>query len=78
MVLRYWIGPTKTARQEALQNHELFVEGWKDAIRAAEAAQEGGYWPVSVDGKFSGLQLFALTNPAMVRDLERAGQHRTG
>uniref|UniRef100_A0A7S4NE70 Uncharacterized protein n=2 Tax=Odontella aurita TaxID=265563 RepID=A0A7S4NE70_9STRA len=49
MIVRAWVGPTATSRAEALAKHERVVEGWKDAVRVAEGAQEGGYWPVHVD-----------------------------
>jgi len=49
MIMRSWVGPTRTSRQEALKAHEKFVEGWKDAVQVAEGAQEGGYWPIHVD-----------------------------
>lgn len=34
--MKYFIGTTKTYRAEQLAAHEKLVEGWKDAIRAAE------------------------------------------
>jgi hypothetical protein len=34
--MKYFIGTTKTSRAEQLAAHEKIVEGWKDAIRAAE------------------------------------------
>jgi len=49
MILRGLVGPTRTARADARAAHEAIVEGWKDAVRVAEGAQEGGYWPVHVD-----------------------------
>lgn len=49
MILKYFIGSTKTAKREAFAAHEKIVEGWKDAIRAAEVAQE--FWPLHVTGE---------------------------
>jgi len=56
MIMKYFLlGSTKTSKKEALASHEKIVEGWKDAIRAAEQAQE--YWPLHVtdDGKIESL-----------------------
>ena len=49
MILRCWVGSTKTSRIEAKAAHEKVIEGWKKAIEVAEAAQDGGYWPVRVN-----------------------------
>ena len=49
MILKYYIGSTKGSKQEALAAHETVIEGWKDAIRAAEVAQES--LPLHVTGK---------------------------
>jgi hypothetical protein len=49
MILKYFIGSTKTSKDEAFASHEKITEGWKDAIRAAEQAQE--CWPLHVTGK---------------------------
>jgi len=55
MITKYFIGATKTSKEEAYATHEKIVEGWKDAIRAAEQAQES--WPLHVtdDGKIESL-----------------------
>lgn len=55
MIFKYFIGSTKNAKQEALAAHEKIVEGWKDAIKAAELAQD--FWPLHVtdDGKIESL-----------------------
>jgi len=45
-ILRSLTGPT---RKKARETHEHFVEGWKQAVKAAEDAQEDGYWPVHVN-----------------------------
>ena len=34
---------------EAYAAHEKVIEGWKDAIRAAEVAQD--FWPLHISGK---------------------------
>ena len=49
MIMKSWVGETKTSRAEAMAAHEKLVEGWKKAIVAAENAQAGGYWPIHVD-----------------------------
>jgi len=49
LLLRGLVGPTKTYKSEAKAAHEQLVANWSDAIKAAEAAQKGGYWPVHVD-----------------------------
>uniref|UniRef100_A0A7S4V692 Uncharacterized protein n=1 Tax=Ditylum brightwellii TaxID=49249 RepID=A0A7S4V692_9STRA len=51
LMLRGLIGPTKTYKSEAMAAHQQLVSNWSDAIKAAEAAQKGGYWPVHVDGE---------------------------
>jgi len=52
MIMKYFLlGSTKTSKKEALASHEKIVEGWKDAIRAAEQAQE--YWPLHVTGRLN-------------------------
>lgn len=45
-ILRNLTGPT---RKRARDSHEHFIEGWKNAVKAAEDAQEDGYWPVHVN-----------------------------
>ncbi len=49
MILKYFIGSTKTSKMEAYAAHEKVIEGWKDAIRAAEVAQD--FWPLHISGK---------------------------
>lgn len=49
LILRSLIGSRKGEKDEAKATHELITEGWKNAIKAAEEAQEGGYWPVHVN-----------------------------
>ena len=49
MIIKYFIGPVKNAKKDALAAHEKIVEGWKDAIKAAEVAQE--FFPLHVTGK---------------------------
>lgn len=49
MILKYFIGSTKTSKKEAYAAHEKVIEGWKDAIRAAEVAQD--FWPLHITGK---------------------------
>jgi len=51
----FLLGSTKTSKEEALAAHEKVIEGWKDAIRAAEQMQE--YFPlhVSDEGKIESL-----------------------
>jgi uncharacterized membrane protein len=46
-IVRGTLGPTGKERRAA---HEHLVEGWAAAVKAAELAQHGGYWPVHVDG----------------------------
>lgn len=55
MILKGLLGPTKTAKEEALAAHERVIEGWKDAIMAAEQVQEN--WPLHVtdDGRIESL-----------------------
>jgi len=49
MIIRSWVGETKTAKADQLAAHEKIVEGWKHAIEVAEASQANGYWPIHVD-----------------------------
>lgn len=42
--------PTEGALKERLAKHDAFREDMKDAVRTAVAAQDGGYWPVEVNG----------------------------
>lgn len=49
MIIRSWVGETKTARADQLAAHKKVVEGWKHAVEVAEASQASGYWPVHVD-----------------------------
>ena len=49
MMMRSWVGETKTSKAEQMAAHEKLVEGWKHAIEVAEAAQANEYWPVHVD-----------------------------
>mmetsp|Transcript_18709 Transcript_18709/g.26360 ORF Transcript_18709/g.26360 Transcript_18709/m.26360 type:complete len:216 (+) Transcript_18709:164-811(+) len=51
MILRSWIGNTKTSISEQRAAHQTIVQGWRDAVAVAEAANEDGYWPVSIDGE---------------------------
>lgn len=55
MICKYFIGSKKGAKEDALASHEKIVEGWKDAIKAAELAQD--FWPLHVteDGKIESL-----------------------
>lgn len=47
-ILRGLTGPT---RKEARANHELVVEGWREAVEFADETKKDGYWPVRVNGK---------------------------
>jgi hypothetical protein len=49
MMMRSWVGETKTSKAEQMAAHEKLVEGWKHAVEVAEAAQANEYWPVHVD-----------------------------
>ena len=49
MLMRSWVGETKTSKAEKRAAHEKLVEGWKHAIEVAEAAQANEYWPIHVD-----------------------------
>ena len=53
IILQSMIGSTSTSNREARQSHELFVEGVKNAVEVAEKVNEGGYWPVHVNGMCS-------------------------
>jgi hypothetical protein len=54
MIVRYYIiGPNRKYVEESRKGHELVVEGWRKAVQAAELAQEGGYWPVHLNGECS-------------------------
>lgn len=48
-ILRNLAGPTG---KRAKETHELFVDGFKSAVEAAEKKADG-YWPVHVNGKSS-------------------------
>lgn len=73
MILKYYIGSTKGSKQEALAAHETVIEGWKDAIRAAEVAQESLPLHVTDDGTIESLtpQSVAVTD-AIVESLNIA------
>jgi hypothetical protein len=47
-IIRNLAGPTG---KRARETHEIFVDGFKAAVDAAEQ-KAGGYWPVHVNGKF--------------------------
>lgn len=49
MLMRSWVGETRTSKAEKRAAHEKLVEGWKHAIEVAEAAQANEYWPIHVD-----------------------------
>ena len=52
MIVRYWmVGPSRKYVEESQKGHERVVEGWRRAVEAAEKAQEGGYWPVHLNGE---------------------------
>ena len=52
MIVRYYmVGPSRKYVEESQKGHERVVEGWRRAVEAAEKAQEGGYWPVHLNGK---------------------------
>lgn len=53
MIIRSWVGETKTAKADQLAAHEKIVEGWKHAVEVAEASQANGYWPIHVDDEGS-------------------------
>jgi len=42
------VGPTAEYSAEQKAKHEVFIEGWKDAIKIATEVNESGYWPVRV------------------------------
>jgi hypothetical protein len=77
MIIKYFIGSTKTSKEEAYAAHELIVEGWKDAIQAAEVVQES--WPLHVtdDGNIESLtpQSVPITD-AIVESLDIASTVR--
>lgn len=50
MIIKYLIGPYKNEKKQAFATHEKIIEGWKDAIRAAEL--EVGFSPLRVTGTF--------------------------
>ena len=53
MIVRYYmVGPSRKYVEESQKGHERVVKGWKRAVEAAEKAQEGGYWPVHLNGEF--------------------------
>lgn len=45
-ILRAFLGTTNTEKSEARASHEKLVEGWRDAVRAADAKIEN--WPVHI------------------------------
>ncbi len=45
-IMKAFIGSTKNAKSDARASHEKLVEGWRDAIRAADAKIEN--WPIHV------------------------------
>jgi len=49
---RAFVGPSKDYKAEQQAAHEKLVQGWRDAVVAAEKLNEGGYWPVHVDGMY--------------------------
>ncbi len=44
--MKAFIGSTKNEKSDARASHEKLVEGWRDAIRAADAKIEN--WPIHV------------------------------
>jgi hypothetical protein len=51
MIVRYYmVGPSNKYVEESQRGHERVVQGWRKAVEAAERAQEGGYWPVHLNG----------------------------
>jgi len=73
MILKYFIGSHKNAKKEAFAAHEKIVEGWKDAIRAAEVAQE--FWPLHIteDGQIESLTPQSVPiNDAILESLDVA------
>lgn len=77
MILKYYIGSTKGSKQEAQAAHQTVIKGWKDAIIAAEVAQES--WPLHVtdDGTIESLtpQSIPITD-AIVESLDIASTVR--
>ena len=51
VLLRAIVGPSKEFKENQRAAHDMLVKGWKNAVQAAEKANEDGYWPVRVDGK---------------------------
>lgn len=52
MMIRYYVvGPSRRYVDESRRGHERVVEGWRRAVEAAEKAQDGGYWPVHLNGE---------------------------
>lgn len=52
MLRYYMVGPSNSYVEESRRGHERVVEGWRRAVEAAEKANEGGYWPVHLNGGF--------------------------
>mmetsp|Transcript_3812 Transcript_3812/g.5520 ORF Transcript_3812/g.5520 Transcript_3812/m.5520 type:complete len:232 (+) Transcript_3812:100-795(+) len=48
VLLKAMVGPTAEYSAEQKAKHEVFIEGWKDAIKIATEVNESGYWPVRV------------------------------
>mmetsp|Transcript_465 Transcript_465/g.511 ORF Transcript_465/g.511 Transcript_465/m.511 type:complete len:191 (+) Transcript_465:274-846(+) len=73
MVLKYFIGSTKSEKEEAFAAHEKVIEGWKDAIRASEQAQENFALHVNEDGTIENLVPNSLSiTDAIVQSLDIA------
>lgn len=49
VILRSMVGTSNSSRKEQRLAHEQFMEGLKDAVKASEKLNEGGYWPVRID-----------------------------
>lgn len=72
MILRGLVGSTKDSRREASRSHEVFVQGWKDAVEIAEKVNEDGYWPVHVN-ESGGIDFKSLPDPdEVLKTLEYA------
>lgn len=70
MIIRSMVGPTKTFWKDERATHETFVEGWKNAVDAAEKAQEGGYWPVHVNKETGRIETVRPPDPAADEDVD--------
>lgn len=74
-ILRNLTGPT---RKRAVQTHESFLEGWKEAVKLAD--KKSNYWPITVseDGYIEKTFEDVDMNEALVESVEVSLEYESG